>query len=122
MFNGARRQTADAFYSRWQQDMRQACAGLKDMRRIGAVDGKRAIWGSLSCPRNPQTGKPENLVAVLVQGEVNLMMVQVAFRHPIRAQDSALISRIVGSLKVCDARALATCSTRKATGFAAARN
>src|SRR5262245_18984872 len=43
MFNGARRQYADAFYSRWQQDMRQACAGLKDTRRIGIVDGKRAI-------------------------------------------------------------------------------
>ncbi|HYU95996.1 MAG TPA: hypothetical protein VE989_07515 [Sphingomicrobium sp.] len=119
IYGGARRQSADAFYRRWQQDMRRACAGMTDTLVKGSVDGRPALRGALSCPSNPQTGKPENLVAVLVQGEVNLMMVQVAFRQPIGAADTALINRIVGSLKVCDQRALQSCSARRATGFVA---
>ena len=120
-FNGTRTLGLNAFYSRWRQSMFQACAGMTDSMEVGTVDGRRAIRGNLSCPLNPQTGKPENLQAVLVEGQVNLVMVQVAFRQPIAADDTALIQRISGSLKLCDERTFASCSERKATGFVATK-
>jgi hypothetical protein len=116
-FGAAQRINAEGFYGRWRDSMRAGCAGLTDTMVRGVVDGKPAIRGTLFCPNNPQTGKPENLEAVLVQGDVNLMMVQIAFRHSITATDTALIRRVTGSLKVCDQRALASCSARKGTGF-----
>jgi hypothetical protein len=109
----------DGYYSRWLGDMRNACPKLTDDFVHGAVDGHPAIRGTLSCPRNPQTGKPENLGVVLVQGDANLMMAQVAFRRAITPADRALIEHVAGSLKVCDQRTLETCSARKATGFQA---
>lgn len=120
-FDGARRDSADAFYARWRKLMRTSCAGMTDTAVTGSVDGKPAIRSQLACPLNPQTGKSENLVAVLVQGGANLMMVQVAFRRPITAEDRALIARITGSLKVCDQRSLSECSARKASGFVTSR-
>jgi hypothetical protein len=76
-----------------------------------------ALRATLSCPKNPQTGKAENLEAFLVQGQANMMMVQVAFRRSITPADDALVKRVAGSLKVCDQRTLSSCSARKATGF-----
>jgi hypothetical protein len=116
-FNAAKREGADAFYERWRNAMHQTCAGTTDISVQGMVDGMHAIKSSLSCPKNPQTGKPENLVAVVVQGNANLMMVQIAFRHPLGTTDNALVQRIIRSLKVCDQRAFSNCSARKATGF-----
>jgi len=120
-FDGTRHATAREFWARWLNGMHRACAGMTENSQTGTVDGRPAIKGSLSCPLNPQTGKLENLVAVLVQGEVNLMMVQVAFRHPIGPADRLLIDRVVNSLKVCDERTLAACSARKPNGFIASR-
>ena len=111
----------NAFYASWQDNMRDACPGMKDKMTRGSVDGHPAIGGSFSCPKNRQTGMPENLSVFLVQGDANLMMAQVAFRHAVTAPDAALIKRIAGSLKVCDQRTLETCSARKATGFLAAK-
>ena len=120
-YNGAQSLGLKTFYSQWRGDMHRSCAGMTDTAERGMVDGRAAIRGALYCPNNPQTGKPENLETVLVQGEVNLVMVQAAFRRPISSEDAALIDRIVGSLKVCDQRTLAACSERKATGFIAVK-
>lgn len=116
-FNAARRPGLDGFYQTWRGSMYRACPGLTDTLIRGMVDGKPALRGRLSCPNNPHTGKPENLEAVLIQGDANLMMVQVAFKHTIAPPDIALIDRITRSLKVCDQRTLTACSARKATGF-----
>jgi hypothetical protein len=115
-FDGAQK-GVDAFYARWRDGMRNGCPGIKDTSVRGSVDGHAAIRGTLSCPKNPQTGKPENLSAFLVQGDANLMMAQVAFRHAVSKPDTALIERVAGSLKVCDQRTLDSCSARKAMGF-----
>jgi hypothetical protein len=111
----------DAFYARWRDSLRSGCPGMKDKVVRGSVDGHPAVRGTLSCPKNPQTGKPENLSAFLVQGDANLMMAQVAFRRGVAGQDTALIERIAGTLKVCDQRTLDNCSARKATGFLTAQ-
>lgn len=116
MFNGAKI-GLDSFYTQWRDRMRSACPEMKATLIRGTVDGHAAIRGALSCPVNPQTGKPENLTAFFVVGDANLMSAQVAFRHAVSKPDTALIERVAGSLKVCDERALDTCSARKATGF-----
>ena len=117
MFFDAAPTGLDAFYTQWLNGLRNACPGIKDKTVRGSVDGHAAISGSLSCPKNPQTGKPENLSAFLVQGNANLMMAQVAFRHAMTSPDAALIKRIEGSLKVCDQRTLDACSARKRPVF-----
>jgi hypothetical protein len=121
MFFDAAETGLDAFYIRWRDGLRDGCPGMKDQTVRGSVDGHPAIRATLSCPKNPQTGKPENLSAFLVQGDANLMMAQVAFRHTVAQPDTALTERVKGSLKVCDQRTLETCSSRKATGFLAAQ-
>lgn len=117
MFFNAAPRGAESFYKQWRDDMARSCSGMADNAQKGSVDGMPALRASLSCPKNPQTGKPENLEAILVQGEANVMMVQVAFRRAMTPADKALTERIAGSMKVCDQRTLSTCSARKATGF-----
>ena len=110
----------DTYYGRWRDGMRRACPGLTDAPMRGSVDAHPAIRSRVSCPLNPQTGRPEMLDAIIVQGEANLMLAQVAFRHAIAPADQSLITRIVSNLKVCDQRAPA-CVARKPTGFQPAR-
>lgn len=117
MFFNAAETGLDSFYGPWRDVMRRSCAGITDGVVKGSVDGMPALRATLSCPSNPQTGKPENLEAVLVQGGANLMMVQVAFRRPLTTADNALVERVVGSMKVCNQRTLSSCSARNAMGF-----
>lgn len=116
LFDGAQRAGLERFYGLWRDMMRRDCPGLTDTVEQGTVEGMPAIKGMLSCPNNPQTGKPENLSAVLVQGDVNLLMIQIAFRRPIDARDAALIRRVNGSLRIC-AAVEARCVRRKDSGF-----
>lgn len=116
LFNGAQRVGLERFYGLWRDMMRRDCPGLTDTVEQGEVEGRPAIKGMLSCPNNPETGKPENLSAVLVQGDVHLLMIQIAFRRPVGASDAALIRRVNGSLRIC-APAEARCARRKDSGF-----
>jgi hypothetical protein len=120
-YNAAQTPGLETYFSRWRDAMKGSCVGMTDTVERGTVDGRPAIKASMSCSKNSQTGKPENLGAVLVQGEVNLAMVQVAFRRPMNSDDAALIDRITGSLKLCDQRNFDACSGRKATGFIATK-
>lgn len=117
MFFNAAQRGVDAFYGQWRNGLRAACEGITDTAVKGTVDGMPALRATLACPKNAQTGKPENLEAILVQGRTNMMMVQVAFRRSITPIDAALIKRVAGSMKVCDQRTLPLCSARKASGF-----
>jgi hypothetical protein len=121
MVFGAAPTGVDQFYGQWRDTMRSACPGITDAPIRGTVDGHSAIRSTLSCPKNPETGKPETLGTVLVQGDANMMMVQVAFRHALAPEDRALIEHVARSLKVCDERTIASCSARKATGFLTAK-
>ena len=116
VFNGAQ-SGLDAFYSRWSDGMHKSCQGMKDIIVRGSVDGHKAIRSELSCPRNTQTGNPENLTAFLVQGDANLMMAQVAIRHAAGPTDKSLIEQVAKSLKVCDQKSFGACSARPAMGF-----
>jgi hypothetical protein len=122
MFLNAAQRGTGPFYKQWRDNMARSCSGISDNVQNGTVDGMPALRAKLSCPKNPQTGKPENLEAILVQGQANIMMVQVALRRSMTPTDKALIERVAGSMKVCDQRTLSTCSARKATGFLPRRN
>jgi hypothetical protein len=115
--DGAKKATAAKFYGQWRDALRRSCPGLKETSIEGSVDGKPAIRGDLACPNNPETNKPENVSGVIVQGDANLLMIQVAFRRSIASADAALIKRVTGSLKVCDERTFESCKARTATGF-----
>ena len=116
VFNGA--QTGlEAFYSQWRDGMHKSCPGMNDVIVRGSVDGHMTIRSKLSCPKNPETGKPENLTAFLVQGDANLMMAQVAFRRATSRSDTSLIEHVAKSLKVCVQKSLGACSARPAIGF-----
>lgn len=117
MFFNAADRGLGSFYGQWRDRMRGSCPGITDRVIQGNVDGMPALRAAISCPANPQTGRVENLEAVLVQGRANMMMVQVAFRRPVTPADSALVERVTASMKVCDQRALSSCSARIATGF-----
>jgi hypothetical protein len=107
----------EPFYEAWRDSLRSACPGLTDTLVKGSVDSRPALRGTLSCPEHPKTGKPENVVAFLVQGEVNMMWAQVAFRRPLDAADTFLVDSVAASLKVCDQRTFTACTARKASGF-----
>jgi len=117
IFGLASGSTAEDFYSGWLEAVRTSCPGTEEALIKGTVDGKAAIRATLSCPNDPETGKPQNIEAFLVRGDVNVMVVRLAFRHALGEEDKALIERVAHSLKVCDQRTLSACSEREATGF-----
>lgn len=119
IFFDAAKAGLDTFDVRWREGLRNDCPGMKDSVVRGRVDGHPALRHLVSCAQNPQTGKPENLSAVLVEGNANLLLAQVAFRHEVMPPDHVLIEHVIGSLKVCDERTLDSCKARKATGFVA---
>lgn len=108
----------EGFYRVWRDMMSRGCPGLTATVERGTVEGKPAVKGMLSCPNNPQTAKPENLSAILVQDDADILMIQVAFRRSIGAADAALIRRVNGSVRVCNPPS-GRCPRRKNSGFTA---
>jgi len=111
------RTSVDEFYERWRDGLSKACPDLIETEVWGTLDGARAIRGDIACPRNPQTGLPENIMAVLVDGAENFTMVQVAFRRPRTRQDERLVDHILRSLKRCAGSDLIACRTQQGAGF-----
>ena len=120
-FFNAARVRLEVFYEHWREPLRNKCPGFTEKVALGSVDGHSALRSTLSCPKAPQTGKPENFTAILVQGDAHMMMVQIAFRRPLSPPDAALIEHVAGSLKICYQGMEDACSTRTASGFVAAR-
>lgn len=116
----ASRTNVDQFYDSWRNGLSKACPDLIETEVWGNVDGARAIRGDIACPRNPQTGLPENIVAVLVDGAENFTMVQIAVRRPRTREDERLVQHILGSLKRCDGSDLDACRMRRGVGFVVA--
>jgi hypothetical protein len=120
VFFGIPQTGLDKFESQWHDVLRGGCPAMTVTVVQGSVDSHRALLSRLSCPRSAQTGEPDNISAVLVLGDANLMMAQMTFHHELKRADTALIDHIVGSLKVCDQRTIISCTARKAAGFVAA--
>lgn len=118
---GASLPGADAYHASWLKHLAATCPGMVVKTRAGTVDGLHAIEDEIACPKYPDTGLPENLTAVTIQGRANILIAQVAYRHVETPVDRALVTHVMGSLKVCDAAALAACKARRATGFVVGR-
>jgi len=108
--------TLNEFYPMWRDGYRGTCPGPNEAVARGTVDGRPALKATFHCPVDPQTGKPESLTVIFIQGEVNLLSVQLAFRRSMTNADLALVQKVQKTLKVCDARDNA-CFARRATGF-----
>lgn len=110
--------TLSQFYPMWRDDYRATCPGPNETVTKGTVDGKPAIKAEFHCPVDPKTGKPESLAIIFIQGDVNLMTVQFAFRRSMTGADKAMVYKALKTLKVCDSRDDA-CFARRASGFLA---
>ena len=107
----------DDFYSSWRAGYRAACPGGTENVVNGTVDSNPALKATLSCTRDPKTGKPESVTMVFVQGHINLLAVEMAFRRSMTAADQALVHQIVTSMKICQAGGRTACAARRAFGF-----
>ena len=116
MMHASEGTTLNQFYPMWRNEYRDTCPGPNETVVRGTVDGKPALKATFECPRDPQTGQPESLVVIYVQGDVNFLSVQFAFRRPMTGADKALVQKVMKTLKICDARDNA-CFARQARGF-----
>ena len=119
-FFGGGSVAVDSALTKFQDGLVHSCPGGSATPTVsGSVDGQAAAMFTFECTKNPQTGKPENVTIVAIKGSRNLLMTQVAFRHPRDAKDKALVEQVIGSIKMCDIGAMVACEARKATGFVA---
>lgn len=69
-----------------------------------AVNGYAASRWMLYCPLNPQTGRPESMMMVVIQGKDALYNIQYAFHTEMSAEQTAKASDFIGKVSVCDTR------------------
>jgi hypothetical protein len=108
--------TLARFYAMWRDQYRETCPGPNETVVRGTVDGRLALKATFQCPLDHKTGKPESLTVVFVQGQVNLLTAQMAFRRSMTASDKAMVNQMLKSMKLCDARDK-PCFARPARGF-----
>jgi hypothetical protein len=120
IFFGQADQAGERFTRGWLGRLREACPAMTSATIKGTVDGLPALRLDVQCPRHPQTGKPEIITAVAIQGRANLMLMEITLRRQPTADDLALVGQLTSTLMVCDTRASAACAARSATGFVAA--
>lgn len=106
-----------SFYSGWLSQLKAACPGIVGAPVDGTIDAHPALRADLTCPLHAETGKAERLTIFAVQGNEDLMLVQIGFQGPPQATDRALIKRIAASLMVCLQPDLTGCADRKPSGF-----
>jgi hypothetical protein len=120
-FNISSSMDISAYQESWSKRLKAGCPAVTIAVVAGVVDGRPALRSEVACPLHPKTGRPEILTAVVVQGEADLFVAQVAFgREPDRT-DNELVEHVLRSLKVCEEDALAECKAREAIGFVASQ-
>jgi hypothetical protein len=72
-----------------------------------AENGYPAVIWSFACPRNPQTGKPENAWIKVIGGSDSLYSVQYAIRSDITAAAARSALAYLQRVTVCDTRGAA---------------
>lgn len=91
----------------WGERMIAACPGLTHGNIINGYANKYPTSILvLLCPNNPQTNKPENVIARVIRGREKLYMIQFAFRRPLDAADDARAKQFMRSAVLCDTGSL----------------
>lgn len=122
VFYGGGGRDPSGVLSAWKTSVLQSCPGSTATPETrGAVDGQTAVMVDIDCPLNAQSSTPENVIGIAIQGKRNLLMTQIAFRHPRTDADRTLVKHVLDSLKMCDEGAMLACEARKPRGFVAAR-
>ncbi|WP_380872837.1 hypothetical protein ACFB49_37400 [Sphingomonas sp. DBB INV C78] len=90
-----------------------ACPNMaRDPITSETIDGLANAFLSIRCPRNPATGKPENVIFRAMQGRDNFYVAQVAVRYPAPAKEAAADHAWLRAVAICDAsRPTPACAT-----------
>jgi hypothetical protein len=105
IFHGAGAYDGNDFALNLSDGWSGACSG-GDVRKLtdGAVNGFPFVLWVYLCPRNPDTGKPENMYFKGISGSDAFYSVQYAFRsNPTADEDSVALNYLV-SASACDTR------------------
>jgi len=83
----------------------RAC-GMQDAAKLaeGQVNGYAYELWRVSCPLNPQTGKPEHLHMKVIRGADALYNVQYAYRAPRTPENDARALAYLDATLICDPR------------------
>lgn len=105
IFFGGLATTPDAFFTTMQQGWLKACPGATGkLIRTGTENGYAFAFGFLTCPKNPQTGKPEATWVKTIAGKDSFYAVQRATKGPATEAVITRFSSYLASVKVCDTR------------------
>ena len=70
----------------------------------GSANGYDVSLLAIQCPRNPTTGKPENLYIRAIKGGDSFYSVQYAYDHALTADEKVSLGKYLESVIVCDTR------------------
>jgi hypothetical protein len=73
------------------------------------IGGRDAARMRVECPLNPQSGTPETFLMLVVAGQRDMMLKQVAFRGRTSGEDIAWATGFLGSVTVCTSPDPASC-------------
>jgi len=108
--------TVQVFFHLSNIDPDRYIAGVANHWRAGCPggDGKKVFGGFengfatalwfLACPRNPQTGKPENTFFKAISGQDSLYVVQYAYRRTLSRDVATPGLRYLKTVFACDTR------------------
>jgi hypothetical protein len=85
----------------WLAGLARACGVPAPQPTETIVAGHAAVDARFECPRNPQTGKPETVVARFVLGDEALHDIQAATRRAPAPADTAWSGRVVAGTMLC---------------------
>ncbi|THD70233.1 MAG: hypothetical protein E8A12_03490 [Phenylobacterium sp.] len=105
IFHGRKDDPPDGLPTLMSSNWKTACPGGA-AQRLGAEveNGYPAVVWAFICPRNPQTGKPENMWIKVISGSDSLYSVQFAIRSEFTADAARSALAYLRRVTVCDTR------------------
>jgi hypothetical protein len=83
----------------------RSCQGAETQHiRKGTENGYPFAFWMQSCPKNPMTGKPENVFLKAIQGNDSFYVVQKAWKYSPSEEEVISWTRFMSSVRVCDSR------------------
>jgi len=91
------------FLSTMESKWAAACPGSAPGQMFaGHVNNFPIAVTFLRCPKNPSTGKPENVLVRVISGGSNIYTVRFAFRYDPVTADISRAAKYLASTQVCD--------------------
>jgi hypothetical protein len=105
ILGGVQQRTPEAFSKGLSALWTRSCQGAEIQHiRKGAENGYPFTFWMQSCPRNPMTGKPENVFLKAIQGNDSFYVVQKAWKYSPSEEEVVDWTRFMSKVRVCDSR------------------